>query len=132
MKRKSSVKKFPLVVAFLFLFISASPVMACWCRVDAEELYPREGFKRAVIREASLADFVFLGTVVDLAEGRISFKVKKVWKGNFDGKITFVYPTDGFLDSCDYGFAKDESYVVFAFVSLEGFGASKCGKTAFI
>jgi hypothetical protein len=118
-------------ISAALIVLSAASVYACRCRIDPEETNTEEKFRRTIARFVDAADFVFAGTPVEAENNRLRFKVENVWKGDFKERITF-YVNQDYLNSCWFDFEIGKSYLIYANIAVEGFYASKCGRTSFL
>jgi hypothetical protein len=112
------------VVALLLL--SADVALACRCP------------KTAASADLSQFAAVFTGRVVEskrLPTGeRVKFRVERVWKGRITSEVILLLrraSDPGVISSCDIGFQKGESYLVYALMSRDGgtLTTSKCTRT---
>jgi hypothetical protein len=117
--------KWTISVAALML-LSADAALACRCpKVEAS---------------ADLSAFaaVFSGRVVESkrlpAGERVKFRVERVWKGEVTPEVNLLLQRasdPGVFSSCDIGFQKGESYLVYALKTREGNALTtrKCTRT---
>ena len=117
--------KWTIAVAALLLF-SADEALACRCT------------KTAASADLSQFAAVFTGRAVEskrLPTGeRVKFRVERVWKGDVTPEVYLLLQRasdPGVISSCDIGFQKGESYLVYALKSRDGSTLSthKCTRT---
>jgi len=117
--------KWTTAVAALLL-LSADVALACRC--------PKTEASADLSRYAA----VFTGRVVEskrLPTGeRVKFRVVRVWKGQITSEVSLLLQRasdPGVISSCDIGFQKGESYLVYALMSRDGgtLTTHKCTRT---
>jgi hypothetical protein len=117
--------KWAAAVAALLL-LSADVALACRCP------------KAAASGDLSQFAAVFTGRVVEskrLAAGeRVTFQVERVWKGEVTPEVSLLLQRasdPGVISSCDIGFEKGASYLVYAVRSRDGatLTTHKCTRT---
>lgn len=126
------------VLAFLSLIIILicfGDVMACWCRVDPEEINTSPKLEAAVLKEFHDSSAVFSGEILEWSKGKIKFKVNKIWKGEAAEEITLSYlyyvkeKGETYVDGCSYEYFKvGKSYLVYADIFenvLQVYGCSR-------
>jgi len=109
-----------------------APVEACGCTPIIER--PALAPLADVQEQLTGADQVFLGRVADRDDERITFSVEAYWKGSGTPSQTLrggSSLSDGTLviSDCDFGFASNTRYVVFAHRTSGGLKASSCSMT---
>ena len=109
-----------------------APVTACGCTpiIERPTLTPLA----EVQEQLAWADQVFLGRVADRTDENTTFSVEAYWKGS--GAPTHLLRggsalPDGavVISDCDFGFAANTRYVVFAHRTSRGLAASSCSMT---
>ena len=110
--------------------IATSNIYACWCSRDSEETRTDELFRQTIARETESSDFVFAGRMIEEKDRKIVFETDDVWKGDFRGHITFSYDYNSdFVDTCEFRFEANKSYLVYAVATLEGLRVTACGRS---
>ena len=112
--------------------LAPAPAAACGCTpvVDRPMLTPLAEIQE----QLGWADQVFLGRVTNRAIEGVTLAVEAYWKGTGAATQTLrggsVLP-DGteVISDCDFGFASDARYVVFAHRTSRGLVVSSCSKT---
>jgi len=110
--------------------MATSSVYACWCRHDPEDVRTEALFRQTIVRETESSDFVFAGRMIEEKNRKIVFETDDVWKGDFRGHITFSYDYNSdFVDTCEFRFEANKSYLVYAVATLEGLRVTACGRS---
>jgi hypothetical protein len=109
-----------------------APTLACGCTpvIDRRLLTPLAEVQEQLV----WADQVFLGRVANRTVEAITLSVEAYWKGSGASTQTLLGDrglSDGtvVISDCDFSFAIDSSYVVFAHRTPRGLGASSCSMT---
>ena len=109
-----------------------APVAACGCSpiIERPALTPLGEAQE----QLAGADQVFLGRVADRDDETTTFSVEAYWKGSGAPTNTLRAGSvlaDGtvVISDCDYGFANDTQYIVFANRTSRGLAASSCSMT---
>jgi hypothetical protein len=117
--------KWTVAVAALMLF-SADAAFPCRCT------------KTEASADLSQYAAVFTGRVVEskrLPTGeRVKFRVERVWKGQVVSEVSLLLPRagdPGVISSCDIGFQKGGSYLIYALMAPDGntLTTHKCTRT---
>lgn len=124
-----------VLVLVIFVFLCSSEVLACSC------VTLKDKFAETVKWQVDTAGIVFEGKASDYFttagsdRASVRFTVDKVWKG--DVTPEFVLATDTIItekgamqmNSCDYPFGKDATYIIFATKTKKGWMTGDCSGT---
>lgn len=88
-----------------------------------------------VAEQLAWSDLVFLGRVSGSDDRTLTFDIEAYWKGDGAPTVLLNGPlvhADGSMtiSDCDYSFASNTVYVVFAHRTARGLSASSCSKTS--
>ena len=124
-----------MIICLLFVFAAAADeARACVCSLEP---YPTaEKIRAERLRAFEAATVVFSGEVVMLDRYTVRLKVNKIWKGALKEEITMrtgardngdgTYSTT----SCDYPFANQEKYLVYAYGPLTELTTHVCSRSS--
>lgn len=127
------MKKFTLVAfTFLLLFLS-NDAFGCGCPSGSNPTPESIRIERQ--KDFDDATAVFSGEVIKSDVFKAEFKIDKIWKGDFDEKITTLTATkdngDGIYTTsgCDYQVKLGEKYLIYAYGKTDELKTRSCSRS---
>jgi hypothetical protein len=127
------MKKLAIICLLITFTAAADEARACVCSMDP---YPTPDKARAErVKAFELATVAFSGQVVMLDLYTVQFKVNKIWKGPLTEEIQILTGVKDnangtySISSCDFRFAKSETYLVYAYGSWTKLKTDVCSPT---